>query len=204
MHRKLSKKLCHRCVTFGIQQWRKVGHHHQRLFRMHSNSCFHRHSQAHQFPMKNFFIVFRQGRLPHRQKPTPGAANHSLLRLDGIVLNRIHVFRQMSTHLADCVPPVIMIALQQHFLPGELSDQLQIRNSGSKLHGPGNISRDQYRVFLAHSAPPILADPFEMMLPLGTKDVHGFLFAAGQMQITNGKQPHACFLSKRRSILKPY
>lgn len=82
-----------------------------------------------------------------------------------------------------------MVPPDENLDTGESSDTLQIENGLSKLESPGAVTGDKDNVLWPDGTPPPFKESLLMVLPTGTKDVHGFSLG-GKVKIADGEDIH--------------
>ena len=86
-----------------------------------------------------------------------------------------------------------MVSLEDRQLPGQGRQRPQILfHCVPQVHGPGDVSHQEYSVFFLYGFLPVCDDFFPMAQPLGSKDLHGLGGGlSGKMQIPHGINCHS-------------
>ena len=85
-------------------------------------------------------------------------ASNRIIQIGRIVLQCFHARRQYRAHLADGVPPVIVVTFAQDLFPRQPADLVQICPRCLQLHCPADISGNQHRIFSCYQLLPVLPD----------------------------------------------
>ena len=96
--------------------------------------------QADHLPVEDARVFGEKGRALRGIDPAAGAGDHRAAQIHRVVLHGMHGGRQRTAHLADAVPPIIVISLHDELSARQFTDGVQIRHRVLELHGPGDIA----------------------------------------------------------------
>ena len=127
------------------------------------------------------------------QKPSPGAAQGIVPVGMTVIMEKVQggeaFFCKESLHFGHGGPPVVVVALHQKLLAGELLEKAKVRLCLRHVDAPGGVPRQHQHIFCGQLAQRRL-DPRHIILPGRAKDLHGFVGRQGQMQIPDGIEGH--------------
>ena len=131
-----------------------------------------------------------------RSIPQSRAADGDVLPVEGVVLDEVERRRQYLSDFAQRAPPVVVIALQEHFCSGQLVDPLEIGHSILELQGPRDVARDEHEIIGMNERAPIGGDVLGMACPCRTEVVHVLVRnAEAQVKIADGPDAHGLIAS---------
>ena len=86
-------------------------------FRQLRESRLKAHLQPETFALEQAHIIFGNIAVQTRKIPTARSANGYAVKYQAVVLKCVHSDRQRLSHLAQALPPVVMIPPNQHLSP---------------------------------------------------------------------------------------
>ena len=113
--------------------------------------CLKRRLQPDQLPLEHLLGL---GRSVLLKKPAPGAAQGGISVEGAVVVEDVKlvkaVFGKKAVHLGRGGPPVIVVALEQPFLPRQGVEKRKIRFRLLQRHAPGNVAAQHHGVLLRY------------------------------------------------------
>ena len=150
------------------------------------------HLQAAYLPVHHLFVV----RLPHIEQPAPGAADGVALHGVGVVVQDVERIEalgfQVGVHLVGGGPPIVVIALHDELLAGQLLQKFEIPAGIGKAHGPADVACEDDGVLRLYELAPVGLQPFHIAVPAG-ENVHRLGAAQGKVGIAKHKKCHSLF-----------
>ena len=137
--------------------------------------------------------------------PAACAGNGHIAKHQTIVLDGVHAFRQRLTHLADALPPVIVVTAHHHLASWQTSQPVQRKLRLFHTVAPEEITGQKHHIIPLHPLAPSACNLGRMLYPGVAKAIHGFSFvfiqAERQMQVTNGPESDVFVLVRQKSVL---
>ena len=151
------------------------------------------------------------GLLVPLQKPASGAAQGIVAVKGTVVVEHIQggeaLLREEALHLGGGGPPVVVVALYQIFLTGELVQEAEVRLRLLQGDAPGGVSRQDQHVVCGQLAQG-RADPGCVILPRRAEHLHGFVGGQGEVQVPDGVEGHTApllsFIGIQRRMRPPF
>lgn len=152
---------------------------------------FKRGANSEEFPLVDRLVSRCEGPIPWAQ-PAPAAADPIVADRGKRVMEKGQPASSGFVHFTEGLPPVIMVAADEDFLPWQLTDGAKVRQSGFELHGPRNITGQEHGVVRSDSVQPVSFDFLPVITPVAAEHVHRLDWGiAGEMSIADCKYFHA-------------
>ena len=100
------------------------------------------------------------------------------------------LFPEKGAHFGHRGPPVIVVALHQQLLAGELLQKAEVRLRLRKVDAPGGVPR-QHQGILHRQGGEALPNAVHVILPRGAEHLHGFVSGQGEVQVPDGVESHS-------------
>ena len=154
-----------------------------------------RHAQTYQLAVINDLVRLRHLPVGFGSGPQPRSAHNDIAYFKRIVLNGVHTAREHCAHCGYRLPPIVVIAAYYDLMPFERADVVYVRLCVLYLHRPRQVAGNEHHVVFRYLFRPVALYAFEVVVPDGSENIHGFGIVYGQMKIAYGIDIHIRIIS---------